>query len=381
MPFCVLFIPFLKNFFVARNSASKQILIQTAASTIFCVLALNIRFLKLFAPHVNICLASNKKVSQPAVLLKPQENVNEQNTKWLSTGDRRVSACVCACECVDQWRPPTWASRFLHSWVCCWCCCRAALACLSRLLASRWCSWTRLSFSALCCCCSRVLSCSCCMRCSAIWLDKQAKRDFISQHTLRATLSSWQLVHPPIHPSFLRPIPSNPLPPPKNPRVCQAKFGEIGRKVRGGVKKSEKSFAASSRRQRTTWCDVFTSGSLPPPSRLSCQLYRLALHVPLLFLQICPPRLILGSAYKRAASLGYASKLVGVSHLAAATTQCPMLCAWQHVKIGLGNDYDDYYKPKLEKKMEREVKGEGAKIFLVLYYNLWMNLTDRKCAY
>lgn len=47
-----------------------------------------------------------------------------------------------------------------------------------------------------------------------------------------------------------------------------------------------------------------------------------------------------------------------------------MLCAWQHVKIGLGNDYDDYYKPKLEKKMEREVKGEGAKIFLVLYYNL-----------
>lgn len=29
------------------------------------------------------------------MLLKPQENVNEQNTKWLSMGDRWVSASVC----------------------------------------------------------------------------------------------------------------------------------------------------------------------------------------------------------------------------------------------------------------------------------------------
>lgn len=46
-----------------------------------------------------------------------------------------------------------------------------------------------------------------------------------------------------------------------------------------------------------------------------------------LSLQICPPRPILRSAYKRAVSLGYACKLVGVSHLAQVTTQCPMLCA------------------------------------------------------
>lgn len=165
-------------------------------------------------------------------------------------------ACVCACECVDQWRPPTWASRFLHSWVCCWCCCRAALACLSRLLTSRWCSWTRLSFSALCCCCSRVLSCSCCIRCSAIWLDKQAKRDFISQHTLRATLSSWQLVHPPIHPSFLRPIPSNPLPAPKNPRACAkpnlAKL--VGKCGEGGKKREKFCRFLTSSEDDMMWC-------------------------------------------------------------------------------------------------------------------------------
>lgn len=76
--------------------------------------------------------------------------------------------CVCVCTNIDQWRPPTWPSRFLHSWVCCWCCCKVALACLSRLSTSRWRSWTRLSLSTLCCCCSRVFSSSCCMRCSVI---------------------------------------------------------------------------------------------------------------------------------------------------------------------------------------------------------------------
>ncbi|MEQ2203906.1 hypothetical protein XENOCAPTIV_005169 [Xenoophorus captivus] len=42
------------------------------------------------------------KVSQPAVLLKPQDNVNGQNTKWLSTGERQVSMCVGVCVCVYE---------------------------------------------------------------------------------------------------------------------------------------------------------------------------------------------------------------------------------------------------------------------------------------
>lgn len=178
---------------------------------------------------------------------------------------RAVGQHVCVCANVDQWRPPTWASRFLHSWVCFWCCCRAALACLSRLLTSRWCSWTRLSFSVLCCCCSRVLSCSCCMRCSAIWLDKPAKRDFISQHTLRATLSSWQLVHPPIHPSSSS-YSLYPFPPPRTP-MCPTNLAKLGR-----WGKSKKSFSASSHCQRMTWCGVFTSGVLlhPPTSPANC---------------------------------------------------------------------------------------------------------------
>lgn len=48
-----------------------------------------------------------------------------------------------------------------------------------------------------------------------------------------------------------------------------------------------------------------------------------------------------------------------------------MLCAWQHVKIGLGNDYDDHYKPKSE-KTGRELEDrnfennqEDAKILLI----------------
>lgn len=164
----------------------------------------------IYTKYQYICLASSQK--QKNKCLDPLCFWNPRKTSMgkIQNGCPRESggsACVYVCANVDQWRPPTWASRFLHSWVCCWCCCRVALACLSRLLTSHWRSWTRLSFSALCCCCCRVLSCSYCMRCSAIWLDKQAKRDFISQHTLRAILSSWQLVHPPIHSSFLRPIP------------------------------------------------------------------------------------------------------------------------------------------------------------------------------
>lgn len=202
------------------------------------------------------------------------------------------------------------------------------------------------------------------------WTSRQRETSSANTHSEQPCRHDNLSIHRSIHPFFVL-FRQTLFLHPRTP-VCQAKFGEIGRKVRGGGKKSEKSFAASSRRQRTTWCDVFTSGSLPPPSRLSCQLYRLALHVPLLSLQICPPRLILGSAYKRAASLGYASKLVGVSHLAAATTQCPMLCAWQHVKIGLGNDYDDYYKPKLEKKWEERWKEKVLKYFwyCIIIYEL-----------
>lgn len=240
---------------------------------------------------------------------------------------------MCVCANMDQWRPPTWALRFLHSWVCCWCCCKAALACLSRLLTSRWRSWTRLSFSALCCCCSRVLSCSCCMRCSAIWLDKQAKRDFISQHTLRATLSSWQLVHPPIHSTFLRPTPTH------VPNQIAPKL--LGR--RGKKTKKVSALLAIVRRRHDVMClHLACSPALPP-------LVQTGPECPTsLVLRICHP--ILRSAYKRAVSLGYACKLVGVSHLAAVTTRCPMLCAWQHAKIGLGIEYDDRSKTKSEHK-------------------------------
>lgn len=260
---------------------------------------------------------------------------------------RAAGQHVCVCANMDQWRPPTWASRFLHSWVCCWCCCRAALACLSRLLTSRWCSWTRLSFSALCCCCSRVLSCSCCMRCSAIWLDKQAKRDFISQHTLRATLSSWQLVHPPIHSTFLRPIPSTPSLHLEHP-CAQPRLAKLVRRRGKKKKKREKFLRFVTLSEDDMMClHLACSPTLPP----LLPIIQTGPQCPTpLSPQICPPCPFLRSAYKRAVSLGYACKLVGVSHLAAVTTQCPMLCAWQHVKIGLGVDYDDHYKPKSETK-------------------------------
>lgn len=213
------------------------------------------------------------------MLLKPQENVNGQDTKWLSTGERWVGMCVCTN--MDQWRPPTWASCFLHSWVCCWCCCRVALACLSRLLTSRWRSWTRLSFSALCCCCSRVLSCSCCMRCSAIWLDKQAKRDFISQHTLRATLSSWQLVHPAIHSTFLHPIPSTPYLHLEHPTIQAQPHWWNWQEGREKKARKVSPLPHIVRRRHNVMCLHLTC---TPPSHLSWQLYRPTLNVPLLSL-------------------------------------------------------------------------------------------------
>lgn len=169
------------------------------------------------------------------------------------------------CTNIDEWRPPTWASHFLHSWDCCWCCCRVALTCFSRLSTSRWCSWTRLSFSVLCCCCSRVLSCSCCERCSAIWLDKQAKRDFISQHTLRATLSSWQLVHLAIRSTFLCLTPATQDLRPKHPTAQVQPSCWMG-KTAG----KNKSFSTS---LRTVLRYVYI-WLAPPPSHLSCKLYR-----------------------------------------------------------------------------------------------------------
>lgn len=124
------------TFCFARNCHNSDVLFfftLIAVAELFRTRILDI--FKMINQNISICQAESKKVSQPAVLLKPPENVNGQNTKWLSTGERWVSMCVCAN--VDQWRPPTWASRFLHSWVCCWCCCKAALACLSRLFTSR----------------------------------------------------------------------------------------------------------------------------------------------------------------------------------------------------------------------------------------------------
>lgn len=276
--------------------------------------------------------------------MKPQENVNGQNTKWLSMGERWVSNCVC----VQTWitGDPLPGHRASSTPGC------AVGAVVGRPWpASPGCSPPAGAPGPGCpfprCAAAVAASSPARAACAAQpsdWTSRQRETSSANTHSEQPCRHDNLSIHRSIQPFFvlfLLPLPST-----GNTHVPNH-IGEIGRKE---GKKARKVFPLPHivGGQHDVMClHLACSPALPPLLPIA----QTSPQCPTpLSLQICPPRPILRSAYKRAVSVGYACKLVGVSHLAAVTTRCPMLCAWQHAKIGLGVDDDDHYKPELERE-------------------------------